>query len=332
MNRSSSHIPHRFGFTLVELLVVIGIIALLISILLPSLNRAREAAYRIKCGSNLRQWYMATMMYVNDWKTLPGPMIGVTMSPVKSDVEVLNHPTATNLGNTKDYKGLTSTSYDWLAYGVAHRERYLYKYFNTKGDDIYRCPSNSELFDNGTPDPSATYNGYKMGMNYRFNNQSDTTYRWFFGRYNPTTSVNAVAMKNGTFVNTSTATVNGVTAVDNSRGVECRPKTMRQVRSVGTNATTNAGYQNVADIWMMMDLDGYSWSTGSLSSPAWGIANITSTAESRRWQPIHRAGKGGRNYLFFDGHVSWYPVELDSPEDLAWPRNAYNTRSQISTN
>jgi prepilin-type N-terminal cleavage/methylation domain-containing protein len=56
------------GFTLVELLVVIGIIAVLISILLPTLGKARESAKRTQCLSNLRQLGIYINMYANTYK------------------------------------------------------------------------------------------------------------------------------------------------------------------------------------------------------------------------------------------------------------------------
>lgn len=72
----------RSGFTLVKLLVVLGVISILMSLLLPAVQSVREAARSMNCRNHLRQWTIAAQAYEAAFEHLPGPWFdggGVTL-------------------------------------------------------------------------------------------------------------------------------------------------------------------------------------------------------------------------------------------------------------
>jgi len=114
----------RNGFTLVELLVVIGIIALLISILLPSLNKARESAKRAQCLSNLRSIMQMMNLYAVDNKQqIP---LGCLGDDYQTSYFITNGNTASNM--------------KWPGWGCLYKGGYL-----TDPRFLY-CPSENMQF------------------------------------------------------------------------------------------------------------------------------------------------------------------------------------------
>jgi prepilin-type N-terminal cleavage/methylation domain-containing protein len=120
----SKRLGSRSGFTLIELLVVIAIIVLLMALLLPAIQKVREAANKMLCASNLRQIAIAAHNYHNDYSRLPLGQYG----PPRPPGMLAGYGSASNVGQF----------YELLPY---MEQDNLFKQFLMSNITKYPCPA-----------------------------------------------------------------------------------------------------------------------------------------------------------------------------------------------
>lgn len=120
--------PHARAFTLVELLVVIAIIGILIAILLPAIQSAREASRRSQCANNMKQLSLAVLNYESTRKLLPPAGIVQIKRDTKYPVDIFNP--------------LSGTRFSWIIETLPFmEEQSLFDQFDHKKQIVFQDPN-----------------------------------------------------------------------------------------------------------------------------------------------------------------------------------------------
>jgi prepilin-type N-terminal cleavage/methylation domain-containing protein len=153
----------RSGFTLVELLVVIAIIGVLVALLLPAVQAAREAARRMQCGNNLKQLALGMHNYHDTHRVFPAAMYGI------GDAIDHRHTWIESLFPNIEQQNI----FDQIDFSVLNHQNNNPLVLNAVKLEFLMCPSDPDkgLFPNSregtyTPHTAAITDGKSLGANY----------------------------------------------------------------------------------------------------------------------------------------------------------------------
>jgi prepilin-type N-terminal cleavage/methylation domain-containing protein/prepilin-type processing-associated H-X9-DG protein len=300
---------NRIGFTLIELLVVIAIIAILAAILLPALARAREAARRASCASNLKQWGVIYKMYAGEWKGMyPRNADGYCIDTPEDANEMMAAPHAPSL--YPDY--------------MSDLNLYFCPSSNVRPDEMIECPEGEWC----TQDPNSPNHGKLDPQEF----QDMSGNYWYYGWM----AENAAVFGTMTGAAEIAIYLEGIPAVDedlnltNIGGFDVRAyiQANQLDRKLG-QSILGAGHLTVSGngggatimrlqegIQRFMITDINNPASGGMAQSAlpimWDALEGGWLADGRAKRIVRTNHvPGGGNVLYFDGHVEWrsYPAE-----------------------
>ncbi|QDU59434.1 hypothetical protein Pan216_02620 [Planctomycetes bacterium Pan216] len=293
---------HRFrsAFTLVELLVVIAIIGVLVALLLPAIQQAREAARRAQCVNNMKQWGLAISNYADSHGILP------------LQATRLDNSVAGGNGNASE------TRRSWMVHLLPFIDRQpLFDRMNMERSGIIapnlaliqeplsaaNCPSDTlagrshlAADDAGTLDLASTSYAASVG-DHRVSSPAGDGHLPTFGQYSGTHTTA-----------TASSWTRGVIGRD---GYSARPKEV----SDGLSKTIFVG--EVVGYWCRWHHWGYqNWSTmahpiNAFNQEALAASNQENVLASARCIIFRSSHVGGANFLFGDGSVRFLSEAID---------------------